>query len=45
MLGLIVALGAAALVAGFTYLRREGLGAEGAGLAAEWVWRQRRGLS
>jgi hypothetical protein len=34
MLGLIVALGAAALIAGFTYLRRERLGIEGLGLAA-----------
>ena len=34
MLGVIAAFGVAALVAGFTYLKREGLGVEGAGLAA-----------
>jgi hypothetical protein len=34
VLGVIAAFGAAALVAGFTYLKREGLGVEGVGLAA-----------
>jgi hypothetical protein len=34
VLGVIAAFGVAALVAGFTYLKREGLGVEGAGLAA-----------
>jgi hypothetical protein len=34
VLGVVAAFGAAALVAGFTYFKREGLGVEGAGLAA-----------